>query len=182
MRTLSLCLAIFAGGANAQTGRGEAIVKQLTERLLPLKDLSPDRGPKQTEIAEGFAAQMFQHYRIGIISKDLASSLTSALAGKDLTPENLTRLMQSMISSINAAFLCRDTKCELGNSTRFRVFALDVYNALLDLDVSVRETSNVTEGLFKAGLFIVKRPPLYWMPGTPIPPAYPPKLSRQQAS
>ena len=96
MRTLSLCLAIFAGGANAQTGRGEAIVKQLTERLLPLKDLSPDRGPKQTEIAEGFAAQMFQHYRIGIISKDLASSLTSALAGKDLTPENLTRLMQSM--------------------------------------------------------------------------------------
>ena len=111
MRTGLLCLILFTTVAIAQTNRSVAIVRRLNEHLIPLKGLSADISPEKTLIMRRFSDEMFMLYQTTVIPEGLAYSLTSALAGKKLTQENLTPLTRSTIAALNAASDCRGTRC-----------------------------------------------------------------------
>lgn len=177
MRTQLRCLFLFAATVCAQTDRDEAIVKQLNEKLIQLKDIPADQVRKRAEITAGFTDQMFMHYRSTVIQRDFARMLTSALVGKNLSHENLTPITRSIVEALNTAFKCRDTHRELGQSMRFRASATSMYNALRELRVSATEASMVTEGLLNAGSLIVNPPRFFFRH---IPPAFPQDLLRKR--
>ena len=177
MRTVLSALLLFAVTVGAQPDRYEAILTRLNRHLLPLKSMAASQGAAQEEIMRRYADEMSKLYQTTVIPRDLSRSLTAALAGKDLTNENLMPLTRSIVAALNLAFDCRESRqCELGKLEGFRSSALGTYNALLALGAGPPQARTVMNEVLRAGLLIRKRQdPVF----RNIPPGVPPKLPSQ---
>src|SRR5207248_2820429 len=66
---------------------------------------------------------------------DQGYKLTSALAGKDLSEDNVTPLVEGIIGMAESAIECRNTSAPLQNSAAFRTSAEKTWTALQTLGV-----------------------------------------------
>jgi hypothetical protein len=82
-------------------------------------------------------------------SPDQAYKLTSALAGKDLSEESLTPLVEGIVGMAESAVECRNTSSSLQNSAVFRSSAQKAWAALRALEVSNTDIRVVTDALFR---------------------------------
>jgi hypothetical protein len=82
-------------------------------------------------------------------SPDQAYKLTRALAGKELSVDQLRPLAEGIVAMIESAVDCRDSSSRLEGSVAFHDAAEKTYAALEALRVSKREVRIVTEALFR---------------------------------
>jgi hypothetical protein len=83
-------------------------------------------------------------------SPDQAYKLTSALAGKNLSEENLRPLVEEIVGMAASAIECSDTASPLQNSAAFRSSAEKAFAALQALGVSGADLRVVTDALFRS--------------------------------
>jgi len=74
----------------------------------------------------------------GFVSWSQAYTLTSVLAGKDLSEATLTPLTHAILGMMDSALVCLNTSARLHDSARFHTFAEQAYTALLALNVSAQ--------------------------------------------
>ena len=141
----------------AQPDRGEAILRRLNSQLEPLQSLKITRSQEHYKIIWGYEKEMFHLYNEPVIPADLAFHLTSALWAKPLTKTNLTALNRSIIAALNISLDCRDERCQLGKSQRFRKASGELFRVLRVMDISAPESIIITEDLLRAGVLIVNR-------------------------
>jgi hypothetical protein len=82
-------------------------------------------------------------------SPDQAYKVTRALAGKDLSEENLTPLVEGIVGMAKSAVECRNTSPPLQDSAAFRSSAEKAWTTLRTLGVNDTELRIVTDALFR---------------------------------
>ena len=111
---------------------------------------------------------MSKVYGETVIPWDLAYALTSVLAGKDLSNDNLRPLTRAILEAVSSAFLCRNEHSNLRDSVQLRAAVEHAYRALLALNVTATNARVVVGSLLKAGLYVCADRTLV----VPIPPAF----------
>jgi hypothetical protein len=168
MKKQSLCLLIFAAMATAQSPDHKELVARLTADLMPMRSIesSPDNAAQQRVMAQ-FATDISKLHPPGFVSRDLAYALTSAIAGKDLSDDNLTPLVNGILANFGSALACKADICDLMKSVQFRAFTKQTLSALTALDVSARDAMGVIRLVYQAADRIVRAPASLIRPATP---------------
>jgi hypothetical protein len=159
MKKRSLCLLIFATIANAQQPDSKALIARLNADLMPMRSIesSPDN-PAQKHVMVQFATDISKLHPPGFVSRDLAYALTSAIAGKDLSDDNLTPLVTGILANFVSALACKAASCDLMKSVQFSTSIKQTHSALTDLGVSAWDAIAVIRLVYQAA-DRVARPP-----------------------
>jgi hypothetical protein len=168
MQKRSLCLLIFTTIAAAQSPDHKALVARLNADLLPMRSIesSPDN-PAQKRVMVQFAMDISKLHPPGFVSRDLAYALTSAIAGKDLSDENLTPLVNGILANFVIALACQANSCDLIKSVQFSASIKQTHSALTDLGVSARDAIGVVRLVYQAADRVVRTPASLIRPATP---------------
>jgi hypothetical protein len=151
MKKGTLCLLFFAIAATAQLKEYEVIVARLNADLMQMRSIdSSADNPLQTRIMAQFAKDVNALHPLGFVTRNLAFSLTSALAGRDLSDEKLTPLVNGILVNYAAALACKANSCDLLKSVPFRASIEQTYSALVDLGVTAPDAQRVMRLVYQA--------------------------------
>lgn len=149
MKTQLLGLLVFTVGASAQPAY-DVRVSRLSADLISLTTVQPDaENPAQRRIMAQFAADINGMYPKGFVTRNLAYVFTSTLAGKDLSEDKLTALMNGMLAGFDTASACAGS-CDLMKSAQYRTSIERTYSALTSLGISIPEKQGVMRLLYQA--------------------------------